>query len=97
MTVIYDEPRSLGEIQPVIAKLLDQIWYNRHKNLAYEIEVGDVTLVDEYRPKDHQHTVVRSVWDGALAAARRVEERWPVSSAHGTTSSGACSTERCRR
>jgi hypothetical protein len=75
--VYYDEPRSLGEIQPVIAKLLDQIWYNRHKNLAYKIEVGEVTLVDEYRPQDHQSTVVRSVWDGALASARRMEEQWP--------------------
>ena len=75
--VYYEEPRSLSEIQPVIAKLLDQIWYNRHKNLAYKIEIGDVTLADKYNSKDHQHTVVRSVWDGALAAARRVEERWP--------------------
>lgn len=75
--VYYDEPRSLSEIQPMLGKLLDQVWYNRHKNLAYEIEVGDVELVDEYRPKDHQHSVVRSVWGGALASARRVEEKWP--------------------
>jgi hypothetical protein len=26
---------------------------------------------------DHQHTVVRSVWDGALASTRRMEEQWP--------------------
>lgn len=75
--IYYDEPRSLNEIQPVITKLLDQVWYNRHKSLEYKIEVGDVTLVDEYRPKDHQRTVVRSVWEGALAAARRMEELWP--------------------
>jgi hypothetical protein len=75
--VYYEEPRNLSEIQPVIAKLLDQIWYNRHKNREYKIEVGDITLVEEYNPKEHQRTVVRSVWDGALTAARRVEERWP--------------------
>jgi hypothetical protein len=75
--VYYEEPRSLSEIQPVISKLLDQVWYNRHKNLEYEIEVSDVELVDEYRPKDNQHTVVRSVWEGALASARRMEEEWP--------------------
>jgi hypothetical protein len=75
--VYYDEPRGLSEIQPVLAKLWDQIWYNRHKNLAHKIEIGDVELVDEYRPKDHQHTVVRSVWEGALASARPMEEKWP--------------------
>jgi len=75
--VYYEEPRSLSEIQPVISKLLDQVWYNRHKNLEYKIEVGDVELVDEYRPKDNQHTVVRSVWEGALASARRMEEERP--------------------
>jgi len=75
--VFYEEPRSLSQIQLVIGKLLDQVWYNRHKSLAYEIEDGDVELVDEYRPKDAQHTVVRSVWEGALASARRVEEKLP--------------------
>jgi PIN domain len=75
--IYYDEPRGLSEIQPVISKLLDQVWYNRHKNLAYKIEVGDVTLVDKYSLKDHQHTVVRRVWEGALASARRLEEQWP--------------------
>jgi hypothetical protein len=75
--VYYEEPRNLNEIQPVIAKLLDQIWYNHHNNREYKIEVGDITLVEEYNPKEHQRTIVRSVWDGALAAARRVEERWP--------------------
>ena len=47
------------------------------QDLAYEIEDGDVELVDEYRPKDAQHAVVRSVWEGALASARRVEEKLP--------------------
>jgi hypothetical protein len=75
--VYYEESRSLSEIQPVISKLLDQTWYNRHKNREYEIEVGDLELVDEYRPEDNQHTVVRSVWEGALASARRMEEKWP--------------------
>jgi hypothetical protein len=40
----------------------DQCCNNRHKNLAYKIEVGDVTLVAEYTPKDHKPTVLRSVW-----------------------------------
>ncbi len=73
----HDEPRSLSEIMPLLDKLWDQIWYNRHKNLAYRIEVGEVEVVEEYDPKEHQRTVVRSVWEGALASARRMEEKWP--------------------
>jgi hypothetical protein len=76
--IYYDGPSSLREIQPVIAKLLDQIGYNPRKNLAYMIEVGDVTLVDKYRPRDHQRTVVSSVWDRVLASARRVGSGCPV-------------------
>jgi len=73
----HDEPRNLSEIMPLLDKLWDQIWYNRHQNLAYKIEVGEVGIIDEYNPKEHQRTVVRSVWEGALASARRMEEKWP--------------------
>jgi PIN domain len=71
----HDEPRSLSEIAPLLDKLWDQIWYNRHKNLEYQIEVGEVELVDVYRPAD-QRTVVRSVWERAQAAARAMEEKY---------------------
>ncbi len=72
----HDEPRSLGEITPLLDKLWDQIWYNRHKNMEYRIKVGEVELVDEYRPEEHQRTVVRSIWKRALGAARAMEERY---------------------
>jgi PIN domain len=72
----HEEPRSLGEITPLLDKLWDQIWYNRHKNLEYQIEVGEVELVDQYRPEEHQRTVVRSIWERAQAAARAMEERY---------------------
>ena len=28
-------------------------------------------------PQEHQRTVARSVWEGALASARKMEEKWP--------------------
>jgi hypothetical protein len=72
----HEEPRNLSEIAPLLDKLWDQIWYNRHKNLEYQIESGEVELVDEYEPDAYQRTVVRSVWEGAQAAAQRVEQQY---------------------
>jgi PIN domain len=73
---LRDEPRSLGVIMPLINKLWDQIWYNRHKNLEHRIEIGEVELVDEYYPEAHERTVLRSVWERAQAAALSLEERY---------------------
>ncbi len=72
----YEEPRALSEVLPYLSKLQDQIWYNRHKNLEYQIESGEHKLVDRYQPKNHQSTTVRSVWKQALEAAREVEEKY---------------------
>lgn len=72
----YDAPRTLGEITPVIDRMWDQVWYNRHKNLECQIEDGEVEIVAEYRPKEHDRTVVRSVWERAQATARDMEEKY---------------------
>jgi hypothetical protein len=71
-----EEPRSLSEIRPLLDKLWNQIWYNRHKDLEYAIATGDVKLVEEFNREDAQHTVVASVWEQAKAAARRLEEKY---------------------
>ena len=72
----HEEPRNLWEITALLDKLWDQVWYNRHKNLEHQIGVGEVEVVDEYQPEAHQRTVVRSVWEGAQASARRVEQKY---------------------
>jgi len=92
----HDEPRNLSEIMPLLDKLWDQFWYNRHQNLAYEIEVGEVEIVEEYTQ--------RSTNAPSCGASGRA--RWPqlagwkrsgrVGSGHGMTSSGGCSLGRCR-
>ncbi len=74
----HEEPRSLDEIRPVLDKLWDQVWYNRHKNLEYRIRTGEVTVVDDSRATDPQRTVTRGVWERAQAAARRREEQYGV-------------------
>lgn len=72
----HEEPRSLAEIRPLLDRLGDQIWYNRHKNREYRIEIGEIEVVDDWRPADHQRTIVREVWRGAQGAARRIEEKY---------------------
>jgi hypothetical protein len=73
---IYEEPRGLDEIRPEIDKLWDQIWYNRHKSLEYRIATGEISVVDEYDPANHESTVTRAVWQMARDAARRKEEQY---------------------
>ncbi|MCP4781674.1 MAG: hypothetical protein GY877_13325 [Hyphomicrobium sp.] len=52
-------PQTEEEIRNAIDKLIDQVWYNRHMNLKFNIEQG-VETVD---PK---------IWHGALKAAETV-------------------------
>lgn len=76
-----DEPRLVSEIVEATGKLCDQVWYNRHWNLRHEVETGKVKIVDGYKhrrgrmyPRD---IIERTVWEGALAAAARMEEKHP--------------------
>lgn len=72
----YDEPRNLDEIHPFLDKLLDQIWYNRHKNREYQIETGKIKLVEKWQRNSSHRTIQRSIWEGAQAAALAVEETY---------------------
>ncbi|WP_237481308.1 PIN domain-containing protein [Lichenibacterium dinghuense] len=76
-----DEPRLVSEIVEATGKLCDQVWYNRHWNLRHEVETGKVRVVDGYKhrrgemyPRD---IIERSIWEGALASAARMEEKHP--------------------
>ncbi len=82
----YEPPiRSLTEILAATDFLTDQIWYNRHKNHAWEIARGKAKLVthDEwekgYKAKGwryNQTHTIDSVWEGAVNAARAKEREY---------------------
>jgi hypothetical protein len=79
------EPRLLSEILEAENRLFRQIWYNRHWNLRVEIERGKHKLVtkekwDRASPKQRQKMTVDTIWDGALAAARKTEEEVGIES-----------------
>lgn len=71
------EARRLPEILEAEHLLFRQVWYNRHCNLRHRIEAGEHHVVAE---KDYSRNPYRAdqtldtVWDGALAAAKRTEE-----------------------
>lgn len=71
----YEEPRSLDEVHALLDKLLDQIWYNRHKNREHHIEIGEIKLVDKWQ-NNSSSIIQQSIWDGALVAANEIEAKY---------------------
>lgn len=72
------EPRKLSELLEAEHRLFKQVWYNRHWNLRISIESGKHKLVsdeawEKLSPKKRINTTVDTVWEGALAAAKRAE------------------------
>jgi hypothetical protein len=73
-----EEPRLLTEILEAEHLLYRQVWYNRHWNRRIAIEKGRHKLVakdewDKQQPKRRQKMTVDSVWERAVAAAKRTE------------------------
>ena len=57
--------RNIDGILVELDEMLQKIWYNRHMNLRYRIEAEG-----EY--------VDPEIWKGALASAKKVEEKFGV-------------------
>ncbi|MDP3853980.1 PIN domain-containing protein [Phenylobacterium sp.] len=73
------DSRKLSELRDAEDRLFRQVWYNRHWNLRTEIERGKHKLVtyeewEKAGPKRRQKMTVDTVWERALAAAKRTEE-----------------------
>jgi hypothetical protein len=73
----FFEPRRLSEIMEAEHLLFRQVWYNRHWNLRTEIERGEHHVVSEpnySRNPYRQDQTLDTVWEQALAAAKRTED-----------------------
>lgn len=68
--------RSLSEILEAEHVLFQQVWYNQHWTLRADVEEGKHQIVSEkdYDRNRHQYQTLDSIWEQALAAARRTEE-----------------------
>lgn len=72
------EPRGLSELLAAMRILERKIWYNRHKYLEHQIEVGEVTVVDrdtwEKNGRNNNVMIIDEVWKGARKSARQAEK-----------------------
>lgn len=74
-----EAPRGESEIIEALDELLDKVWYNRHKNLECEINIGQKKIVEKetFPVVDHERRPVqRDVWEGAKQSAIRVEQKY---------------------
>ena len=74
-----EEPRLLSELVDAENLLFRQVWYNRHWNLRHAVEAGKQRVVpsevwDKATPKQQRKLIVDTIWEGALAAAKRTED-----------------------
>lgn len=72
------EFRTLSEILEVEREIELKIWYNRHKVREEAIEDGRIKLIDraDFNIKATANTIVKDIWEGALEAAKKVEEKY---------------------
>jgi hypothetical protein len=70
-------PRRLSEIWAAEAEYDKKVWHNRHMVRREKIEAGEIKIVEkETYPKTdwRERTIQRDIWEGALAAAKRVRK-----------------------
>lgn len=72
------EPRRLTEILAAMDELVDKIWYNRHQLLRHSVETGKIKLIDkkDWSIENNARTIVKEIWVGAKAAAKRAEKKY---------------------
>ncbi|AJE23474.1 PIN domain-containing protein [Azotobacter chroococcum] len=71
-----EETRGLFEILEAMDELIDKIWYNRHCNRAHGIASGRVTIIPDGTKRYGNDVIHESIWAGAQAAAKEVEEKY---------------------
>jgi hypothetical protein len=70
------EFRSFSDILEIEKEFEQKIWYNRHKNREHQIKAGKIKIInrEDFNFKTSQRTIVKDIWEGALASAKRVED-----------------------
>jgi len=72
-----DEARSLTEIIAAEGELLDKIWYNRHQNWLYHIEIGEHKIVEKISNGSyHPNETPIEIFEGARKSAKKVEQKY---------------------
>lgn len=74
-----EEPRRFSEILEAENELFDKIWYNRHQNWLYRIEMGKDKIVDKVPEGEYTPNITpRHIYESARKTAKNVEERYGI-------------------
>lgn len=71
-----EETRGLREILDSMDELVDKVWYNRHQNLIWRIEHGEIEIVPEGTESYGSGVIHEHILEGAINSAERVEEKY---------------------
>lgn len=69
-----EETRGLREILNVMDELVDKVWYNRHQNLIWRINEGEIEVVPKGTERYGNHVIHENILDDAIKSAERVEK-----------------------
>lgn len=75
----YFEPRGLQELLGAEELLFFQVWFNRHKNLQWKIDNGQVRVVDKAtwdQSAVKHEIIVDDVWKGARKSAAKALKKF---------------------
>ena len=71
-----EETRGLREILEVMDELVDKIWYNRHQNLKWKIEEGEIEIVPKGTKRYGNDVIHEDILESAKQAAKQIEETY---------------------
>lgn len=71
-----DETRGLQEIISAMDELFDKVWYNRHMNLMYRIENGDIAIIPAGTQRHGNDVIDEKVLVRAKTAAQSVRNKY---------------------
>ncbi|WP_421265757.1 PIN domain-containing protein [Aeromonas veronii] len=71
-----EETRGLRDILDAMDELVDKVWYNRHQNLMWKIEHGEIEVVPDGTERYGSSVIHENILDGAIKSAKRVESKY---------------------
>ncbi|MNE56037.1 hypothetical protein D3C80_1509140 [compost metagenome] len=73
---LEDDTRGLTDILTSIDEYCEKVWLNRHYNRAYEIEMGEISVIPKGDSRHGYRVIHEDIWESAKIAAANIEEKY---------------------
>lgn len=73
---LEDDTRGLTDILTAIDEYCEKVWLNRHYNRAYEIEMGEISVIPKGDSRHGYRVIHEDIWESAKIAAANIEEKY---------------------